>query len=238
MSALRILLDPQGGEGNGSSSPSTDAAGTGKAPDLAAAFVNLAEKLGGQQAAGEKLYSENKGYRDRIKELEARVPPAGSAILSPDDARAWEAYRSIGTPDSVRKVIREHGELTTEMTGLRRNDELRTIADRVGAKFSVLQKVAGGSIFEIAKGKDAQTGKEVESVVVKDGPDSAAKPFDEAFADFLPALKPDANTAPSRPPGFGSRTPTHTTNHAPPPPSAPSKPTPSQRAEQAVRGAL
>jgi hypothetical protein len=194
----RILLDPQGGEGG--TTTTNEGNGSGKVPDLAASFANLAEKLGTQQAAGEKLLSENKTYRDRLKELEDRAPRAGQVVV---DAEAWSAYQALGKPGDVAKVVTEHGTLGNELAALRRDEELRTVADKAGVKFAVLRRLAGSAAFEVKSEK--VNGKDTEVVRVKDG-DAEAVPFDQHFADFLPALRPEGQATPQRPPGTPNRT--------------------------------
>lgn len=62
--------------------------------------------------------AKNAGLKKENTDLQARVPGQGSVVLSPEQARDWEAYRAAGTPDVVRGLATQVTTLTTERDGL------------------------------------------------------------------------------------------------------------------------
>lgn len=175
-----------------------------KGPDLAKVVESLIAKHGDGNAALRVLLAENYGYRDQIRDLKAKAPADGALILTGDDAKAWDKYRTLGKPDELATVKREHGERGTELTGLKRESELRTVAEKTGVDFDVLKTIAGQLDFAgTVKVKDPKTQKESEVVAVKDG-EADPVAFDEYaakhWAKFLPSLRPNAGE-PQKQPG-------------------------------------
>jgi hypothetical protein len=185
----------------------TTPAPEGKAPDLAKVVESLTVKHGDGNAALRVLVSENYAYRDQLRELKAKLPADGQRVLTADEAKAYETYRSFGKPEDVRRIKDEHGSLTSENYGYKRDTELRTVAEKTGVKFTVLKTLAGTLDFTATVKVKDKTGKETEVPAIKDG-ESDPVPFDEYatthWSDFLPALRASAEsplatlTTPSR----------------------------------------
>lgn len=194
MHVSRFLLDPQGGEGGTPTPvPTTEVAVEGKAPDLGKVVDSLVGRHGTAEAAMRELVAENYKGREKARELEAKLPPEGAVILTGDQAKAWETYTALGKPEDVKRIKTEHADYAVQLTGLKRDEELRSVAETAGVKFPVLKTIAGNLAFETRPVKDAKTGKENPVVHVKDG-DAEPVPLDDYAAahwkDFLPALRP------------------------------------------------
>lgn len=204
----RMLLTAAGGEGNGNNEPPPKE--PEKAPDLAKAVEGLLTKHGDAGGALRVLLSENYQLRDSNRELKTKLPADGTRVLTADEAKLLDSYSALGKPEDLKKIKTEHGTLSSEVTGLKRDTELRTVAEKAGVKFGVLKTLAGSLDFSgTVRVKDAKTGKETEVLAVKDG-DAEPVAFDAYAAkhwdDFLPALRagetakaPSLTTPPRRP---------------------------------------
>lgn len=186
--SVRLLLDPQGGEGT--TAP--------EKPDLTKQAQNLAEKHGSADAALVLMLTEAKAYREEIKALKGKQPAEGAVVLTGDDAARWRSYQELGTPENLRKIVREHGEVSKENATLKRTTHLDEIADLAGMKRSVLRQVAGDTQFTVKDEtrRDAATGKDepFKAVYVtgEDGKETPIEKHAEAhWTDFLPALRPE-----------------------------------------------
>lgn len=171
-------------------------------PDLAKAIEGLLAKHGDPNAALRVLLNENHTYRDTVRELKSKLPADGAVVLTGDDAQAWGEYRTLGKAAEVKKALDDGKAVASELSGLKRNEEVRTVAEIAGFKPSVLKTLAGDLAFEVKeeKGKD---GKAVRVVHVK-GADDKSVPLTEYaekhWADFMPSLK-GGTVAPVRPLG-------------------------------------
>lgn len=150
--------------------------------------------------------ADNKAARDRAKALEAekaelaeRIPADDAIILQGDDAKAYEAYKQLGTPDVLTVKLGDYDRANSEAQALKR----RALVDQVARdpqnetayryKPSVLERLLG----------DAQLVRTDKGDIVKIG--DAEKPLDkwltEDQADFLPALQVANGTPAVRQPG-------------------------------------
>ena len=103
---LHPLFDGDGGSSGGGQQPPASGA------DPLAAFQRLLERTGSDAAQlARQLFDENYRHRERIRELERSVPAQGAAILTPEQAQAWQAYQQLGVPDQVQQTIQAHGAL-------------------------------------------------------------------------------------------------------------------------------
>lgn len=155
------------------------------------------ERNGGNaNTALETLYTENKEYRDTIRDLKSKVPTEGAVVLSADEAQQWSAYKQFGAVADVQKAIDERTQLQGQLAETQRVEMLRDIASKAGYKPDVLIDL---DRIERAKGKTliyemrdmTVDGKAVKVPFVKDG-DKELGLGDFAttnWTSFLPALQ-------------------------------------------------
>lgn len=162
--------------------------------------------------------SRNRELAQQLEALRAQVPGDGAVVLSAEDAAAWQAYRQFGDAATVQAAMAQRDQLQGELTQLRRNETLRTVAGAVGYKPTVLAEL---DAIARAKGKDlafevrevTQDGRAVAVPYVKDG-DTELPLTDYAaqqWADFLPALSAAGTAAQA---SSGTRFPAQGTGHA------------------------
>jgi hypothetical protein len=213
-------------------------------PDLGKLVEAAVAKHGDQTGALKAFAADLYAARDDLKAVRAKLPPDGALVLTGDDAKDYGAYRNIGKPSDLRKVVDEHATLATENAGLKRDQELRGVAEKAGVKHAVLKTLAGALAFGETEIETTKDGKKLKSTVVtvKDG-EAAPVPFDEYAAkhwgDFLPALKPVAQTTTTNP--RQPQTPSRTDNTRTPLGLAPQEggpPSIKERHMAAVRGAI
>jgi hypothetical protein len=129
----RILLEPQGGEG-GTPEPKVEA----KAPDLSRAAEGLVAKHGSHDAALLVLLGETHGYRDKLRDVQAKLPPEGAVVLTGDDAKHWGHYKALGAPGDVKKALDEGTTAKGEVGAYRKKDLTATAAK--------LTRIDGGTL--------------------------------------------------------------------------------------------
>lgn len=170
--------------------------------DPTQAFQSRLTKMNGDAMAfATQLFDENFQLREakrqlgeQIAALQVKVPVDGAIVLSGDDAKAYEAYKALGTPKELKDRIDAYPTLEDENKGLKLRDSLREVAD-VGfggtkLRFSVLEdrvKASGGTLqFVVKEGRDKR-----KAAYVKDG--DKETPLEEYaeknWADYMPSLK-------------------------------------------------
>jgi hypothetical protein len=172
--------------------PQPQGGGTG-GQDWQQALNNLIQRQGGEGAAATLLFNENREHRQRIRELEQRVPGEGAVVLTGDQAQAWQTYSQLGNPAEVQQQLEQARQASTELAGLKRAEQIRTVAEVAGYKPGVLQKLADGLTLELREQQvDGQTAR-VPYVVTGEGQQQQATPLvdyaAEHWNDFLPALQ-------------------------------------------------
>ena len=203
------LSAPDGG-GNDSGGGSSDAA-----------FQRLLDryKNDGIALAGQ-LFSENYQHREKLRQLEqqltetaGKVPAAGTVVLSGDEAKAWAAYTALGKPEEVKTYLDERTQLQGKLQGMERETTLRSVADVVGYKPSVLANLdrmakAEGKALAFDVRDTTVDGKPIKVAYVKDGDKETALTDYAAsnWADFLPALAAQGGAQAQTPPA-GTRYP-------------------------------
>lgn len=177
----------------------------GKSPDLVKAVEGLIARHGDSMAALRVLLAENHGYRDEIRKLKETQPPADALVLKGDDAKAWQAYVTLGKPSDLRKALDDGKTAQTEADGFRREKLHGEAAALHGFKAAVLDRLArqDGLTIEIKDEKD-KAGKAVKVAHVK-GEGDASTPLTEyaekQWSEFLPSLKAgDKGAVPGTPP--------------------------------------
>lgn len=148
--------------------------------------LRLAEKLADVQSDNYSLREKNRALRQQVTEAAGKVP-AGSVVLSAEDAQALEAYRALGKPEDVKTKLESLTPVQQELHGLKRERAITKAAEAAGFKPAVLNTLAGDLDIQVKPGQD---GKPL-AVVVKDGAETALTDFAKAeWAEFLPALAP------------------------------------------------
>lgn len=163
-------------------------------PDPAQAFQSLLAKHSNDAlAVASKLFDENFTHRQRIRELEGKVPADGTVILSKADAERFEAFKALGKkPDELKQALADAENATNENAVLKKKDILRDVAAAHGYKLSVLQdqdQKSGGLEYKLKdEGKAGETRKV--AYVVVEGKESPLEEYAaEQWADYMPALK-------------------------------------------------
>ena len=156
--------------------------------DPALAFQNLLSRSSDAAALARQLFEENYRYRTELRDAQRQLPPQGATVLTPEQAQAWTAYQGLGAPADVQTTIQQAQQL-------RRDLELRSVADATGYKFGVLRQLASDVAFEVRD--ETKDNQPIKAVYVKvDGKDVPLETYAaERWADFLPALKPAAAAA-------------------------------------------
>lgn len=180
--------DPEASRG--ANPPANPANPPGNQPDLAAALERLLARNGGSfDATGVQLLNENHGYRQRIRELEGRVPE-GSVVLAGDDLARWQAYQALGAPTDVQTAIAERDTFRTTLTTRERADLVSAAAEATGFKASVLGDRIGDLTVEVREVEEG--GKKVKRAFIKLENNTEQLLTEYAareWADYLPALK-------------------------------------------------
>jgi hypothetical protein len=190
---FRLLLDPQGGDGNGAPTP---------APvDLAAMLKNLLnEKHGGDPTAlardllakNQELEKDNRRYRAKIKDLGGKQPEEGGLVLSKDDAAKWPLYLALGEPDALKASLDSGSAAVAKLEGIGRAETFRKAALLGGYNPDVFADLADAKGLQIEFKQETRDGKAVEVALVRGEGDSRT-PLGEfvesSFSHYLPALK-------------------------------------------------
>ena len=170
--------DPQGG-----------ASGKTRASDVLEQYgrdaLRLAEKLADVQSDNYRLREERRTLKQQLSEAAGKVPAADTRVLSAADAAIFDAYTALGKPADIKQAIDANGTNAAELAKLKRDEQLRDVADAAGYKLSVLKRLAGDMTFEVRPVKDAAP----LVVVVADGAETALADYaKDNWSDFLPAL--------------------------------------------------
>jgi hypothetical protein len=182
-----------GGEGGGGGSQNQNPPQPqGGGQDWQQALSNLIRREGGADATAQLLFQENREHRQRIRELEQRVPGEGAVVLSGDQAQAWQTYQGLGAPTDVQQRLTAAEQAQQELSGLRRAEQVRSVAEAAGYRPTVLERLAEGLTLELREEqRDGQTAR-VPYVVTKSEQGEQRTPLAEYaqthWADFLPAL--------------------------------------------------
>lgn len=205
---MTYLLNAQGAEGNGASTPPP---ATPAVPDPSEGFRALLARSGNDAIRmAEKLYDDNFKLRQKNTTLKQSVPGDGAVVLKGDDAKKWEKYRALGEPAEVKASLDSGRDAATKLEAVGRAEGYRKVAEAAGYKPSVFARLAeqDGLSVELvedakSKGKD---GKPVLVAVVK-GEGETTTPLneyvDQHWSDLKPALGGDQakeKVAPATPP--------------------------------------
>jgi hypothetical protein len=129
---IHLLFDADQASGDAAS-------GGGLSDEALKAFNKRLEKLDGNASAmAMMLFGENFQMREKLRSLEGRVSPDGATILTGDDAKAWDVYKALGKPETVKQGLDERSQFQGELESLRREAILRRVAEVAGFKYNIL----------------------------------------------------------------------------------------------------
>lgn len=213
----RILLDPQGGEGNGGENAGTGGGGNG---DLSLVAAGLIAKSGDAAKVVEELLRENHGYREKNRTLKGRLPGEDAVVLRGDDAKRYKLYQSLGDdPKAIGEALQAGRAAIDERDGLIRERDYSRAARLGGMKEGPFKRLAASEKLNVVIKDEMKNGKEVEAAYVIDdkGKEIPLADYAEAhWGDFRESLglaepkrkvgmpgRASDNTPPPRP-GSGS----------------------------------
>lgn len=172
---------------------------------LTRTIENLLAKYSGDPRAIADLHARERERKDdeirrlkrQIRQEREKRAPEGAVVLTGDDAKAWEAYRALGTPDEVTAKLGEATTATERLAALEREVATSKVASAVGYKPSVLADLAKSKGFAVELRQETVDGKpqEVPYAITSDG--QAVKLTDyvsQNLADYLPALTSGTST--------------------------------------------
>lgn len=181
----KAILFTAPNEGQGSGGPASPAPQPEPAPQPQQGYQRLLERNGNDAGAvATLLYQENYQHRQRIRELEGRLPKEGAVILSGDDAARWEALKAH-KPDEIAAALAERDTLKQQVANVARRETVRKAAEVVGYKASVLEKLPGLPPVEVTGEGDTIAAH----VITDSGNMLLADYVAQQYADFLPALQ-------------------------------------------------
>jgi hypothetical protein len=154
--------------------------------------LRLAEKLADVQADNYRLREERRNLKAQLTEAQGKAPAEGSRVISKEEADELTAYLALGKPSAIKQAMDANGEATAKLAKLEKSERLRTAADAVGYKPSVLSTLAADLDIQV----EAKDGKPL-VYVVKDGEKTALTDYAaKEWGDFLPALSAQSLQAP------------------------------------------
>lgn len=188
------------------------------------AIERLIQRLGGgdANAAVAELVRENQGYRDRhrqdqeaLSEVQKKLPGEGAVVLTGDDAKTWAAVSARKlTAEQLETQLKERETLSAQVAEHTANTQWAEAAQALGWKPNVVQRIAKSEGLHLEFREVIQPTKDdpektetVRRAHVRPAADEKAecmlldKYVEQHLADFLPALKADAETG-----GSGDRT--------------------------------
>lgn len=163
----------------------------------------LAKKNNDGVALASQLFDENFQLREKNRALKESVPGQDSVVLSAEDGKKWEAFSALGIePTDIQAKLTAMSDLEAKNKELASMESLRGLADAGidGSKLKLpvlkdlLAKFPDAQI-EFKKEKD-KSGNEATVAYIKSDESAKQALFsefaNEHFADYLPALKVNA----------------------------------------------
>jgi hypothetical protein len=171
----------------------------------------LAKHQGDAMALATFLFSDNYDLREKNRKLKEQIPAEGQMVISKSESEKLETYKALGKPDELKTRLEAHATMETENAELKRDGQLRDVAQEAGWKVSVLKDrdKATGSKLEYFFKEEGEQKKKVPYVKTEQGEVSLEKYATENWADYLPALKAESQS--------GTRVHGSTANNAAPP---------------------
>lgn len=180
-------MDPKNENGNQDSG----------ADQIGQALANLLNKQGNDaMGVASTLLKENFNLREKNRGLRTEIDGwKTKVVLSDEEVKTWETYKTFGKPDDLKKSIEERDGLKAAAAILQRNERLREVAEVAGFNAKVFATLARDAEFDVTEIE--HDGQKIRQVLinVKDGDKTIQKPLKEyaaaQWADFMPALAAD-----------------------------------------------
>ncbi len=214
MFRFRFLLSPQGADGNGQGGGASEGQGGGNQTpefDATKAFEQLLAKNNNDSVAlASRLWQENYDLREKNRQLATKVPGEDAVVITKDDAKALKAYRDLGEPKDVKEELATGRASTTELTGIRKADAYKAVAEANGYEPKVFTKLATNEGLEIVETEapGAKGGKATKGYSVKNA-DGSTTPLSEYadanWGEFASSLKPASTKPPAGTPARSGR---------------------------------
>lgn len=168
--------------------------------DVNALLRQLAEK----DVKIEKLEADNFRYRDERRETKAQIDkleadlkaareaaaegkvPDGATVLDAKEAKAYDAYRALGTPEELTALKTGAAEKDARLSQYEQKERLERVAEVTGAHLPALRAVAAGLDY-VEKEIEAD-GKKTPAFFVKDA-EGQEVPFKDYVAANLAAVQ-------------------------------------------------
>jgi hypothetical protein len=151
--------------------------------------IRMADRVAELERDNYQLREQRRTLREEVTGLKGRQTPEGAVVLTGDDAKAWQAFSSLGKPDEVQAKLTERDTLAAEVAAAKKAETLRQVAEASGLNFAPLKRVGADHEYELRDATDAD-GKAVKVAYIKVG--DAFKPLaehvDTEWADIKPAL--------------------------------------------------
>ena len=98
--------------------PQSGSSGKVRASDVLEQFgrdaIRLAEKLADVQSDNYRLRNERRDLKQQLTEAQGKAPAADARLLTADEAKAYDAYAALGTPDALKQAIDANGATSAE----------------------------------------------------------------------------------------------------------------------------
>lgn len=150
------------------------------------------------QTSHADLVSKLAAANRKIDTLAANQVPQGGRVLTADEARAYDAFIALGTPDEVKTKLEQGTKDSTELTDLRFKDSLNTAARDAGYKPKVLgDRVKADGLTLLPSREVERDGKKVQVAYVKDAQGTEhelAAYAKQHWDDYLVALQAEGSS--------------------------------------------
>jgi len=177
------------------------------APDGRGNFVqHMIAKHGTPERVIEVLGDENVGYRERHNEdqqlvtrLQERLKGApkvatGAKVLTPEEAKDYEAYLALGKPADLKKVVEDGATATKELTGIREREQIDIAAKSAGYNSALLSDIVRDKKLKLTLVERTVEGEKKKVAMVQpegstDAPVELTLYVDEKLLIYKPALE-------------------------------------------------
>lgn len=130
---------------------------------------------------------EDRTAANKITELEAKVPAEGSVVLTPDQAKVYQAYTALELkPDEIKSKIQTAEQTAADLAKERKAATLRKVADTEKWKPEILARYGGDLEYDFQEVDEGGVKHERAFVKAQDG---TLKRASEHLTDLLPALQ-------------------------------------------------
>ncbi|WP_295821713.1 hypothetical protein [uncultured Deinococcus sp.] len=150
------------------------------------------------QTSHADLVSKLAAANRKIDTLTANQVPQGGRVLTADEARAYDAFVALGTPDEVKTKLEQGTKDSAELTDLRFKDSLNTAARDAGYKPKVLgDRVKADGLTLLPSREVERDGKKVQVAYVKDAQGTEhelAAYAKQHWDDYLVALQAEGSS--------------------------------------------